>query len=294
MRRGLDHVVHLVRDVDAAGEVYDLLGFTVGSRNHHPWGTHNRIVQTPGFFIEILEVAEPEKIPPHDGAFFSFGAFNKARLARSGEGLSMLVLEGTDPVGDKADFDAAGIGGYDLFDFSRQARRPDGSEVEVGFTLAYARDPIASETAFFTCTQRKPENFWSPQMQRHANGVTHVLGVVLVTDSPADHVSFIDTFSGCTPRRAVDGWFVTQTPRGAIDLMTPELFIERYGVAAPQGEGLRLAAVRFDTPGAADLRRGLAARRMLVEQIEGIAVVPPTAAMGATLIFERNEDAAAG
>ncbi|WP_029005166.1 VOC family protein [Azorhizobium doebereinerae] len=291
MRRGLDHVVHLVRDLDAAGEIYDLLGFTVGSRNHHPWGTHNRIVQTPGFFIELLEVAEPEKIPPHNGAFFSFGAFNKDMLARRGEGLSMLALEGSDPAADKAAFDAAGVGGFDLFDFARTARRADGAEVEVGFSLVFARDPIPSDAGFFTCMQRKPENFWSPQMQRHANGVTHVIGVVLVADSPADHASFIDTVSDCTPRRATDGWYVAQTPRGAIDLMTPALFTERYGVPAPAGEGLRLAAVRFSTPGAADLRRGLAARRMLEEQIQGIAVIPPRAAMGATLVFERTDEA---
>ena len=29
------------------------LGFIVGARNRHDWGTHNRLVQMPGFFIEI-------------------------------------------------------------------------------------------------------------------------------------------------------------------------------------------------------------------------------------------------
>ncbi|MGU3494078.1 VOC family protein [Xanthobacteraceae bacterium A53D] len=294
MRRGLDHVVHLVRDLEAAGEVYDLLGFTVGARNQHPWGTHNRIVQTPGFFIELLQVAEPEKIPPHNGAFFSFGAFCKDALEKHGEGLAMLVLEGKDPAAEKAAFDAAGAGGFDLFDFARKARSADGAEVEVGFALAFARDPVPSDAGFFTCTQRKPENFWSPQMQRHSNGVTGVLGVVLVAESPADHVSFIDTFCDCSPRRASEAWYVTQTPRGAIDIMTPELFTERYGVPAPAGQGLRIAAIRFTTPGAADLRRGLAARKMLVEAIEGIVVIPPRVAMGAALVFERTDEAAAG
>ena len=56
MARGLDHLVHAVRDLDAAGELYGRLGFTVGARNRHPWGTHNRIVQLPGFFIELLAI----------------------------------------------------------------------------------------------------------------------------------------------------------------------------------------------------------------------------------------------
>ena len=69
MPRGLDHIVHAVHDLDAAAAVYERLGFTVGARNRHPWGTHNRIVQLPGFFIEILAVGERREgrraRPPH-------------------------------------------------------------------------------------------------------------------------------------------------------------------------------------------------------------------------------------
>ncbi|MFG1422581.1 VOC family protein [Roseixanthobacter liquoris] len=292
MRRGLDHVVHVVRDLDAAGEVYDLLGFTVSPRNRHPWGTQNRIVQMPGFFIELLEISEPEKIPAGTAEQFSFGAFNRDFLARNGEGLSMLALEGTDPVAEKATFDAAGVGGFDLFDFSRLARRPDGNDVEVGFSLAFAVDPLAPDVGFFTCTQRRPENFWSPDLQRHANGVTGVSGVVLVSESLVDHVSFLDTLTGVTPRRASDDWYVAQTPRGEIDLMTRANFTQRYGVPAPAGEGLRLAAIRFDSPGAASLRRSLQARGMVEEAIEGIVVVKPSRALGAALVVERPAGAA--
>ncbi|MEP9379792.1 VOC family protein [Aquabacter sp. CN5-332] len=287
MPRGLDHLVHVVRDLDAAGEVYDLIGFTVGPRNHHPWGTHNRIVQTPGFFLELLEVAEPDKIPEASGSHFSFGAFNRDFLARNGEGFSMLALEGGDPAAEKAAFDAAGFGGFDLLDFSRMARRPDGQDVEVGFSLAFAQDPAAPDAGFFTCTQRKPENFWAPDMQRHANGTTGIAGVVLVADHPVDHSSFIDTLAGVTPRRVTDAWYIAATPRGEIDIMTRATFTERFGVPAPAGEGLRIAGVRFSSPGAAEMRRGLAARGMLEEKIEGLVVISPKAAMGATIILDR-------
>jgi catechol 2,3-dioxygenase-like lactoylglutathione lyase family enzyme len=36
MARGLDHIIHAVRDLDAAAELYRRLGFTVGARNRHP------------------------------------------------------------------------------------------------------------------------------------------------------------------------------------------------------------------------------------------------------------------
>jgi catechol 2,3-dioxygenase-like lactoylglutathione lyase family enzyme len=62
MARCLDHVVHAARDIDAAAALYRRLGFTVGARKKHPWGTHNHIVQLPGLFIELLTLAEPEKL----------------------------------------------------------------------------------------------------------------------------------------------------------------------------------------------------------------------------------------
>ena len=99
MARGLDHIVHAVHDLDAAGEAYARLGFTVGARNRHPWGTHNRIVQFPGVFIELLAIGEPELIPPAKPRSVSFGAFTRAFLER-GEGLSMLVLEGKGAAAD--------------------------------------------------------------------------------------------------------------------------------------------------------------------------------------------------
>jgi Glyoxalase-like domain len=65
MPHGLDHIVHVVHDLDGAAEFYGRAGFTVGARNRHAWGTHNRIVQLKNCYIEILAVAEPEKIVPH-------------------------------------------------------------------------------------------------------------------------------------------------------------------------------------------------------------------------------------
>ena len=146
------------------------LGFTVGARNRHPpaWGTENHIVQLPGFFVELLALADPAGIVPHGPRSFSFGAFNRDFLARS-EGLSMLVLESKDAGGDAEAFRAAGIGDFETYNFERPARAPDGAAVKVAFSLAFARDDRAQEAAFFTCQQHYPENFWNPAFQDHPN-----------------------------------------------------------------------------------------------------------------------------
>jgi hypothetical protein len=44
--RRIDHIVAAVRDLDEAGDFYCRLGFQVGTRNEHPWGTENRLIQS--------------------------------------------------------------------------------------------------------------------------------------------------------------------------------------------------------------------------------------------------------
>lgn len=286
MARGLDHIVHVVKDLEAAGELYDMLGFTVGTRNRHPWGTHNRIVQFPGFFLEVLEIAEPDAIPPHGEDVFSFGAFNRDFLAEAGQGLSMLVLEGKDPEADKTAFDAAGYGGFQIFDFARTGRRPDGSDVEVAFSLAFARDPSSPHAGFFTCMQKLPDNFWAPDLQRHMNGTTGVAGAVLTAEEPEAHLPFLQAFTSANFRRATNGWHLAQTPRGTIEVMSRELFTQRFGAAPAADAGLRIGAVRFAVKDIAVTRKRLASSRMTAEEIEGVIVIGPKSALGATLVFE--------
>src|SRR5215468_2014337 len=108
MPGGLDHVIHAVRDLEAAAELYRRLGFTVGARNRHAWGTHNHLVQLPGFFVELLTVAEPEKLGT-DGLSALFGTFNRIFL-KTQEGLSFLLLESDDAAADATRFRSAAIG----------------------------------------------------------------------------------------------------------------------------------------------------------------------------------------
>ncbi len=60
-----------------------------------------------------------------------------------------------------------GFGVADAMHFEREGKRPDGSTVKVGFSLAFARDAGAPEIGFATCQQHFPENFWNPAFQQH-------------------------------------------------------------------------------------------------------------------------------
>ena len=273
-----------MRDLDAAAALYRSLGFTVGARNRHPWGTHNYIVQLPGFFIELLTLAEPNKLGD-DGFSRLFGAYNGDFIARH-EGLSILILQSSDAKADEAAFRAAGIAASETMSFEREGRRTDGSSVKLGFSLAFAADDRAPDIHFAVCQQLHPENFWNPAFQQHANGVSVIAGVVIVAGTPAAHRGFFEAFAGGKANDR-DGGFAIVTPRGCIEVVTPPAFVARYGVKAPDlAQGPRLAALRFAAADAG-LLQGLPEQAGIAGLEAGNAtVIGADDAMGAVLVFE--------
>lgn len=284
--RGLDHIVHAVRDLDAAAELYRRMGFAVGARNKHPWGTHNHIVQMPNFFIEVLTLGEPDKLGD-DGFSRLFGAFNRDFLAR-GEGFSLLVLESADAKADEAAFREAGIAQSEAMRFEREGKRPDGSAVKVAFSLVFAADRYAPDNHFCVCQQHYPENFWNPAFQTHANGVTGVAGVVLSAERPGDHARFLSAYAGVAELKGEGATVAADTSRGSIAVMTPSDYRDEFGVAAPPvKQGGRLAALRLAVDDLARTRATVAAGGVGFTTTADRVVVTPESALGATIVFEQ-------
>jgi hypothetical protein len=282
---GLDHVVHAVRDLDAAAELYARLGFSVGARNRHAWGTHNRLIQLPGFFVELLTVAEPEKLGT-DGFSALFGTFNR-RFLESKEGLSMLILESDDAASDAARFRAASIGVSDAMRFERDGTRPDGATVRVGFSLAFARDAGASGIGFAVCQQHFAENFWNPAFQQHPNTATGIEAVVLVADNPSDHHIFLSAFTGVRDLHATSSGVSAATPRGDIKIMDPTAYRNHFGTEPPDlSRGARLAALQFRVRDREAMRAALGVGGIAHSAPMGATVVAPDTAMGATVAFD--------
>jgi catechol 2,3-dioxygenase-like lactoylglutathione lyase family enzyme len=285
MARGLDHIVHAVRDLDAAAALYRGLGFTVGARNRHPWGTHNCIVQFPGVFIELLTLAEPDKLGD-DGFSRLFGRYTGDFLARQ-EGLALLILESQDARADEADFRAAGVAASETMRFEREGQSPTGTAVKVAFSLAFAADKLAPDIHFATCQQHYPENFWKPEFQKHANSAAGIAGVVAVADVPADHLAFMQAFAAAEATRSGADGFAIATPRGVIEVVTPAAFVARYGVQPPDvAGGARLAALRFAVADASLLQAAPELAGIGGLYAGNATVVGAEDAMGAVLVFE--------
>lgn len=285
MARGLDHIVHAVRDLDACAALYERLGFIVGARNRHDWGTHNRVVQLPGFFVELLTMAEPEKLGS-DGLSQRFGAPNRDFLARH-EGLSGLLLASRDAAADAALYRDAGIADSEELRFGREGRRPDGTPIRLAFSLAFARDPAGAEAVFAACQHHFPENFWNPAFQQHRNGATAVDGVVMVADNPSDHHVFLSAFTGERELLATSSGITVRTPHGAIQVMEPSAYARHFGVAPPDtAHGARLAALILAVRDCARVAALLRGAKLTATEQMGRIVVGPQDAMGVTLVFE--------
>ncbi len=285
MARGIDHLVVGLCDLDAGARLYEAMGFQVGARNRHPWGTENRLIQFPGSFIELITVGEGARAPEHEAGRFSFGAFVRDYLARR-EGFAMLVLDSGDADRDARDFAASGIGAFEPFFFERRGTRPDGSTVEVAFTLAFAQDPAIPHAGFFVCQQHHPQNFWNPAFQDHGNRALGVSAAVLAAGDPRGHSAFLSAFTGATPSSESGVDLSFRLARGRLDALTPDDAAELYGSVETADEPC-LAAF---TVSVADIDR--VARRLSGgiphQRIGSRLVVPASAAHGVAVAFEQS------
>jgi catechol 2,3-dioxygenase-like lactoylglutathione lyase family enzyme len=285
MARGIDHLVVAVRDLDEAGRFYERLGFQVGARNPHPWGTQNRLIQFPGSFIELITVGEGVAIPPRQERRFSFGAFVRDYLARR-EGLAMLVLDSRDAAADSAAFAEAGIGDFEPFFFERRGHRPDGSETRVAFTLAFAEDREARHAAFFVCQHHHPENFWDERFQRHPNRAKGLAAVTLGSPRPAAHTRFLTGFAGAPPLRPDGDDLSFALSRGRIDVVTPDDAAEIYGSVEAELDSAAFVAFSVVLDDMRAQTMLLRAAGIPFQAIGSRAIVPASAAFGVTIAFE--------
>jgi len=195
MSRGIDHLVLAVADLGVGSAFYESLGFTLTPEANHPFGTGNRLAQLQGGFLEVLGVTRPELISEAGPGEFSFSAYNRDFL-EAGEGFSMIAFASRGPDVDRADFEAAGLTPAKPFSFSRMARQPDGSEVEMGFDLTFVPRESAPQAAVFTCSHRHAaEHFYKPDYQSHANTATGLKAVTIESgdvDATRDFIAKLD------------------------------------------------------------------------------------------------------
>jgi len=277
--KSINHLVLAGRDLLAMREVYERLGFTLTAQGQHPFGTGNIIIQLHGTYLELLSVTKPRDVIEHAPGEFSFSAFNRDYLARH-EGFSMLVLGTSDARADRAAWKTAGLQTYAPFDFSRQARMPDGEDVTVGFSLAFVSHPQAPWLGLFACQHFRPQYYEQEKFLTHANGAHSVREVWICGEGARDLAGYISTAAASSAVPVSAGRTNIATTTGTIVLARDEEFRRVFGVAPPHPQdgphlaGLVIGCLGLDRLPKSDLVKH-----------NGHWVVPPDRAFGTAMVF---------
>lgn len=178
MRRhltGIDHVVLVVRDLDAARDTFARLGFTVSPRGHHTLGSQNHCVMFGHDYVELL--VSPEGAPHPSRQYYT-------EFARAGDGLAGIALKSADAKGAYTEALWAGFQPADPVEFSRPVELPEGRR-DARFRVVQLKPGSTPGGRLFVCEHLTRELVWRPEYQRHANGATGLAAVAIVCDDVA-------------------------------------------------------------------------------------------------------------
>jgi len=231
---GIDHIVIVLRDLDAAIRSYAGLGFTVVPGGRHPVGTHNALISfADGSYIELIAFYEAN--PEHRWW---------APLQQGG-GLVDVCMQTDDLNADTAAFRRAGVMIDDPKPLTRT--RPDGYQLR--WVLSIPREGHRG-VAPFLIQDETPREERVPRETNHRNQVT---GIDSLTIAVAD-VATVRNWYAQTLRQPGQ-----EIRRGALDAAGVRFtigphrldFVAPIGARSPLREWLR---VRGPSPYAAALK----------------------------------------
>jgi catechol 2,3-dioxygenase-like lactoylglutathione lyase family enzyme len=255
MLLGVDHIVIVVRDLEAASKDYARLGFTVVPGGAHPVGTHNGLIAlADGSYIELI-------------AFYRENQQHRWWPSlQKGEGLVDFCMQTDDMVGDAETLRRAGVRMNDPQPWART--RPDGYELK--WILSIPQEGHRG-VAPFLIQDQTPRAERVPRATVHENGAQGIGTIVVVVQ---------DLEEACR-------WYRSVLKSRGEDLDRPDL--KAWGVRfnagahvmeffAPAGPNSKVASwleARGPAPHAATLKG--AARQ---------AVLDPALTHGANLSFD--------
>lgn len=181
---GLDHTLIAVRDLEAARETFERLGFDATPRGEHTGrGTANYCYMFQTGYLELLGVVDPSQ------DLFGIGA----RIAELGDGIERLALA-TDDAGEaQANLVEAGLRAQPPQALERVlSAEAGGGSVAFQLVLLDEEPPLRS---LFLCQHLTPDRTWQPQWMSHRNTAVALRGVILVVEHPpAVHDQFVKLF----------------------------------------------------------------------------------------------------
>ncbi len=166
--QGIDHLVILVADLEAAAATYKRLGFTLSPRGLHSehMGTGNYTIMLENDYFELLSVLSPTELN-----------VSMRDWLDAGDGLYATALKTDDAAAMGRELAASGIGVMEPVSFQRPVDLPDGGTGEAAFTITRFDDPGGVRDTLFGCQHLTRDTVWLPSLMMHANGATGIQAV---------------------------------------------------------------------------------------------------------------------
>ncbi len=276
---GLDHVVIVVRDLDAAALKWQKLGFTLSPRGLHSahMGTANHTLMLGSDYLELMGVVAPTER----------NATTRALLEKR-EGIERAAFTTLDAAAGVAALRARGLtNAIGPTDFSRPVVRADGQQTEAVFaTFQWPLDERPGGLRIFACQHFTRDAVWLPELQTHANGAHRIDHLELLSADPkaaAAHMSRMTdmpvTTDGDGAPRVESG-----AGRGAFVFIDRTQLLMRHPGIALDGlpdEGAVVLSLRVEDAE----KTGAALAEAGIATAPGVVKVPPMLANGVLVEF---------
>lgn len=286
--RQLDHLVLPTAALGTTRSRFEALGFTVSPIGVHPFGTENACVYlADGTFLEPLVVGDAAKASEAVATGNVFVARDqKFRKLNGAEGISAVVFSTHDADADHEAFLRAGVSAGPRLDFSRPFVDASGKADTASFRLAFAAEAAVPDTFFFTCERANAPKVDRSALQAHANGARCIAAVVACADEPGSHRKFFEAVAGAPVAAQSPDRLEVGLPNAAIAIMDAAGFAAEFGLDAPSGSPLRLAAVVFGIASLTRTENLLRANVIEFDHRDNRLIVPPAPGQGAVFVFE--------
>lgn len=172
---GVDHVVMVVRDLDAARATFRAMGFTVTPRGRHTLGSQNHCVMFGDDYIELL--MSPAENPHPARQYYT-------DFAVEGEGMAAIALKTDNAKAAYTELLWSGFEPTDPVDFSRPVTA-SGSAREARFRITQLSLDKTPGGRIFVCEHFTRDVVWRPEYREHANGATALAAIAIVCDDIA-------------------------------------------------------------------------------------------------------------
>lgn len=241
---GLDHVLVGVRDLEAARQGWQRLGFTVSPRGRHiGWGTGNYCLMFGQDYIELLGIIDASQFT------------NKLdRFLERREGLMGLAFASDDAEALAERLRADGIAAEGPKDLARLIELPEGTK-KPAFRLVYLPAAATAGLSAFVCHHLSRELVWQAPWTEHANGATAIREVTVVAGDPGEVGEPYGALLGDERVRGGDGQVSVDCGSCRLLFSTQAAAQARFGTLLSVPEGLSgpwLAALTIEV---ADLVR---------------------------------------